>query len=126
MTRLRLAALSSALIAATVSVILTVRAGLHSHSVLLVVLMAIWVLAPFVALLLAIQNSQRWREFSRKALYLLTLFVAWGAFCAYIIYAINPPRVKAAAPFVAVPLVSWVLCAILPVAIRLTRGRFTV
>lgn len=119
--RLRLAASLCARIAATASVILTVRAGRHSHSVLLVMLMATWVLAPFVALLLAIQRSQRWQGFARKSLYVLALVIAVGAVATYTIDALGPPRAKAAAVFVVVPLVSWLLCAIAVFVIRLRR-----
>jgi len=100
------------------------RAARHNPSVLLLVLMAIWVLVPFAALLWAIRVSQRWQEFARRTLYMLTLVVAGGAFIVYLKAAIHPPRVRAAAPFVAVPLASWILSIVVFAAVRLTRKHF--
>jgi hypothetical protein len=122
--RLRSAASLSALIAAAASVGFMMRVARHNPSVLLLALMTTWVLAPFAALLWAIQVSKPWRELPRKALYILTLVVAAGALLTYTIDALGPPRAKAAAPFVAFPLASWILCIIVMVAIRLTRTRF--
>jgi hypothetical protein len=114
-TRLRAAASLSAQIAAIVSVAFMLRAAHRNPSVLLLVLMAIWVVAPFVALLWAIRVS------NRKSLYILTLVIAAGALVTYTIDALGPPRVKAAAVFVAVPLASWLLSAIVLAAVRLNR-----
>jgi hypothetical protein len=123
-TRLRSAASLSALIAAAASVGFMMRAARHNPSVLLLALMTTWVLAPFAALLWAIRVSQRWQEFARKALCILTLVVAAGTLLTYTIDALGPPKTKAAAPFVAVPLASWTLCAIVLITVRLTNGRF--
>jgi hypothetical protein len=120
-TGLRAAASLSSQIAAVVSVAFMLRAGHRNPSVLLLVLMAIWVVAPFVALLWAIHISNRWQEFSRKLLYVLTLFIAAGALATYTIDALGPPRVKAATVFVAVPMASWILSGIAVFVIRLRR-----
>ena len=85
--------------------------------------MTTWVLAPFVVLLWAIQVSKRWREFARTSLYIVTLLVAAGAVVAYTIDALGPPRVKAAAVFVAVPLVSWIAGGIVVAVVALKRNR---
>lgn len=122
--RLRSAALLSALIGAVASAgfllwAFLLRPGAHSNSMLLLALMTTWVVAPFVILLWAIQVSNGW--FSRKPVYILTLFIAAGAVVAYAIDASGPPRVKAAAVFVLVPLVAWILGGIVLVAVRVSR-----
>jgi peptidoglycan/LPS O-acetylase OafA/YrhL len=123
-SRLRLAARVSALIAAPASVGFMLRAAHRNPSVLLLVLMAIWVFAPFLALLWAIRVSEHWTEFSRKALCILTLFLSCGALVVYTIDALGPPHAKAAAPFVAVPLASWIVSVIVFGAVRLTPDSF--
>jgi len=122
--RLSWAARISALIAALASVGFMLRAAHRNPSVLLLFLMAIWVLAPFVALLWVIHRSEQWQEFSRKALYVLTLFVAAAALVVYVTDALGPPKTKAAAPFVAVPLASWILSIVVFAVVRLTVRRF--
>jgi len=101
---------------AVVSVAFMLRAAHRNPSVLLLVLMAVWVVAPFAALLWAIHSSR-----PRKSLYILTLVIAAGALAAYTIDALGPPRVKAAAVFVAVPLALWILSGIALFVIRLRR-----
>ena len=114
-TRLRLAASLVAGIMAAVSVAFMLRAAHRNPSVLLLVLMAIWVAAPFVALFGAVRSSQR------KSIGVLTLVIAAGTLAAYAIDALGPPHAKAATVFVATPVVSWVVGGIALVVIRL-RG----
>jgi hypothetical protein len=126
--RLRFAASLSASIAAVASAAFLLwafllRPGAHNNSMLLLALMTTWVVAPFVVVLWAIQVSRRWQEFARKSLYIVTLLVAAGAVVAYTIDALRPPRVKAAAVFVAVPLASWILGGIVVAAVALRRKR---
>ena len=123
-TRLRSAALLSALIGAAASAgfllwAFLMRPGAHNSSMLLLALMTTWVLAPFVILLWAIQVSNRW--FARKPVYILTVLLAAGAVVTYVVDALGPPRVKAATVFVLVPLVAWVLGGIVVVALRVIR-----
>ena len=114
-TRLRLTASLAAGIMAVVSIAFMLRAAHRNPSVLLLVLMAIWVVAPFAALLAAIRFS------SRKSICILALFIAAGTLATYTIDALGPPHAKAAAVFVAAPLVSWLLGGIALVVIRLRR-----
>ena len=119
MTRLRVAAVLSAQIAAVLSVGFMLRAAHRNPSVVLLVLMGIWVVAPFVALLWSIHVSR-----SRNSLYILTLVIAAGALTAYTIDALGPPKVKAAAVFVVVPLVSWIVGGIV-LTVVFVRGKLT-
>ena len=90
----------------TVSAIFTVRAGRHSGSIVLILLMTAWVIAPFVALLWALRTR------FEKSLYVLTMCVAICSVAAYTFDAMNPPKVQAARVFVLVPLVTWIVSGI--------------
>jgi hypothetical protein len=107
MSRLRLTASLAAQIMAVASVAFMLRAAHRNPSMLLIVLMATWVVAPFAVLLWAIHVSR-----PRNTLYMLTLVIGAGTLTAYTIDALGPPRVKAATVFVLVPLISWVLSGI--------------
>jgi len=115
---MRAAANISAGIAATVSVAFMLRAGHRNPSVLLLVLMAIWVIAPFIALLWSL------RKFPRPSLDILALCVALGSVAAYTINALYPPKSQAAKIFVLVPLVTWIIGGIV-VAIAAFNSRRT-
>ncbi|MEO8193003.1 MAG: hypothetical protein ABI681_04070 [Gemmatimonadales bacterium] len=120
---LRTAALIAVLAGALVSVGFLFRAG-RNNPQFVVALIAIWVLSPFIALALVSVLSKRWSDLSRKALYLVMLFVTLGSLAIYGADALNPPKTKAAAVFVAVPLASWVLIAVvLPIAVFISRRR---
>jgi hypothetical protein len=123
--RLREAALSAVLAGAVGSVGLTLRAGQRSDERTLVVLIAIWVLSPFLALGLANAVSKRWSVPTRATLYGLTLVLTLGSLAIYINDALRPPRAQAAFVFVAVPLVSWLLIAVVVPAAALISGRLS-
>jgi hypothetical protein len=116
MPRLRLAASLAAQVMAVVSVAFLLHATHRNPSVLLLVLMTIWVAAPFAALVWAIHVSK-----PRTPLYILALVIAAGALLAYSIDALGPPRAKAATMFVLVPLVSWILGGIAFAAVGVSR-----
>jgi hypothetical protein len=121
--RLRVAALIAVLAGAVGSFGLTLRAGQRSDERILVVLIAIWVLSPFLALGLANAVSKRWSVLTRATLYGLTLVLAPVSLAVYINDALRPPRAQAAFVFVAVPLVSWLLIAVVVPAAVLISGR---
>jgi hypothetical protein len=99
------------LIGAGGSLSLVLRAGRHNHSVLLVGLFTIWVLSPFIALLAANVVSKRWQAPTRVAIFSLSLFLTLGSLVAYS-GAWTPPKAKPAGVFLVVPLISWILMAI--------------
>ncbi|HUE24409.1 MAG TPA: hypothetical protein VMQ86_22190 [Bryobacteraceae bacterium] len=85
------------------------------------VLFAVWVLSPFMALVAAGAVSKRWPVLTRAALYTLTLVLTLGSWAIYGYVALGPPRAKTAAVFVVVPPASWLLIAIVvPVAALLS------
>jgi hypothetical protein len=98
-------ALALAVVAAIGSVSLMLKVGHRNSSLVLLALFTGWVLAPFLALIWA--NKLR----ARSALQVMTVIVAAGSLIAYGYAAFSPPMAKPAAPFLMVPLTSWVLIA---------------
>src|SRR5213082_3283686 len=76
------------------------------------VLFAIWVLSPFMALLVAHVVSKSWSVLTRTTLYSLMIMVTVGSLAFYGNVVFGPPRPKPAFVFLVVPLGSWLLMAI--------------
>lgn len=89
----------------------------------LVVLFAIWVLSPFIALAVAHAVSKRWPVLTRAALYSVMLVVALGSLIAYGADAFRPPRPQGAFVFVVVAPVSWLLSALVIAVAAWISGR---
>ncbi len=127
--RLRAAALIAVLAGAAGSVGLTLNTSRGRDLGLLAILVfAIWVFAPFVALVLAHVLARRWLVHTRATLYCLMLVLALGSLAMYVGDALLHPGTQDAFVFVVVPLVSWLLIAlVIPVAAfaagRLSRRR---
>jgi len=120
---LHAAGLIAVLVGAVGSVGLMLHAGRNNPSRLLLVLFALWVLSPFIALVLANMVSKRWSVLTRATLYTVMLVLTVGSLAIYGDVALGPPRAKAAFVFVVVPPASWLLIAIvLPIA-ALISGR---
>jgi drug/metabolite transporter (DMT)-like permease len=121
-TRLRSAALIALLAGAVGSVGLLLRAGHTSDQRMLLVLIAIWVLSPWVALAVADVVSKRWSPTTRTVLYYVMLVVTLGSLAMYVDDAAMPRRAQAAFVFVVVPLASWLLMVIvIPIAAFASR-----
>ena len=119
---LRVAALAAVLAGAVGSAGLTLYAGRHDDSRILVLLFALWVLSPFVALMFANVVSKRWPVLTRATLYSLMLVLTVGSLAIYGHVALGPPRAKPAFVFVVVPPVSWLLIAVVvPIAALISR-----
>jgi hypothetical protein len=124
---LRVSALIAALAGAAGSVGLTLYAGHRVHAPrLLLVLFAMWVLSPFVALVLASVVSKRWPVLTRTTFDSLVLVLTVASLAIYSNVAFGTARPKTAI-FVLVPPTSWLLIAIVPLAAlasrRLSRRR---
>jgi hypothetical protein len=114
-------ALMAVLCGAVGSLGLMLYTGRHNDSVLLLLLFATWVLSPFIALLVANVVSKRWLVLTRVTLYCLMLVITLGSLVSYS-GALSPPGTKPAFVFLAVPLISWLLMAIvIPIAASLSR-----
>jgi hypothetical protein len=86
------------------SVLLTLYAGRHNPSRLLITLFVLWVLSPFIGLIGALAISSRWPAPSRTTLHVVTLLIALGCFAIY-------PIAKNAFAFLVVPAVAWLFIA---------------
>lgn len=122
---LRGVALIAALCGAAGAVALTLRAGRHNNSFILVTLFVIWVLSPFIALLWASAVSKRWPASNRATLYTLMLIITLASLAIYGMSAVNPPKSKGAFVFLLVPLGSWLLIAIAVPIAALISGRLS-
>jgi hypothetical protein len=100
---------------AVCSLVLMLRVGHRNNSLLLMTLFAIWVLSPFVALLVASLALKR-------SPLILSLILALGSLIVYGDVAFGPPWAKPASAFLLVPLVSWLPIAIAAIA-SLRRAR---
>ena len=109
--RLRATALVAALCGAVGSAGFLLRAGQRTPRLLLAV-MALWVLSPFVALLLANVASKRWSVPTRATLYSVTLVLTLGTLAVYAFDVLWPRSAQPAFVFVLVPPVSWLFAAI--------------
>ena len=119
---LRASALIAVLAGAVGSVGLMVRAGHRSPGKMGLVIIAIWVLSPFIALVLGDMVSKRWSVITRVTLYVVMLVITLGSLAIYVYDALGPRRPQAAFVFVAVPPVSCLLIAIvIPVAALISR-----
>jgi len=111
MSTLRAPARVAVLIGALGSVGITLYAGRQNPSSLLIVAFALWVLSPFVLIILVDGASTRWRFLSRPALNGATLAVTAVSLGAYAARVLRPPKAQAAFVFVVVPPVCWCLIA---------------
>ena len=120
--RLRSAALIAVAVGAAGSAGLLLRQGQRTPRLVLV-LMAIWVLSPFIALALANVVSKRWSIPTRATLYGVTLAVTLGSLAVYGDDATGHRRPQAAFVFVLVPPVSWLLTIVAVSIAALYSGR---
>ena len=105
------------------SLVFLLSAG-QRPSWLLLIIMMLWVIAPFAALGFAEVISKRWPDLVRKSLDWLSVLLPLGSLAAYAYDAWRPPHAQAAFVFVAAPLVAWVLMAItVSVAALIARRR---
>jgi hypothetical protein len=120
---LRGAALIAVLAGAAGSVALMLRAGHRNPSRLLIVLFALWVLSPFMALLLANVVSKSWSVLTRVTLYVMMLVVPLGSFAIYGALAFGLLRAKIGFVFLVVPAASWLLIGVVIPLAAMMSGR---
>ena len=119
----RPAALIAVLLGAVGSLGFLLRAGQRAPRLVLA-LLALWVLSPFVAVVLADVVSKRWSVFTRATLYSVMLVLTLGSLAVDLEDALRPRSAQPAFVFVVVPLVSWLLIAIvIPLAAIISRRR---
>jgi len=98
------------------------RNGSNAAQPLVMILIAIWVLSPFVILFALQRLSASWSPAARTTLYSMMLIVTVISLLVYLPAAAGPVRPKPAAPFVTVPPLSWLLIAI-SLAVAVVLGR---
>ena len=120
---LRTTALIAVLAGAVGSVGLLLRATNRNPSQLLVVLLAIWVVSPFVALLWASIVSKGWSVLTRVTLYAVMLIVPLSSVAFYVADAIWPRTSPAPFVFIPVPPASWLFSVLVVLAAAFISGR---
>ena len=88
---------------------------------LLLVLFVLWVVSPFVGVVLADMLSKRWPVLTRPALYGVSLVFTLGSLVIYGAVVWGAVTAKPAAVFLLVPLASWLLIAIALISGKLSR-----
>lgn len=72
---------------------------------------AVWVAAPFAALLLVARASRSWSGTVRAALFAVTILVSAATLAIYAVRILAPPNAQGAFVFVAVPPASIIIAA---------------
>lgn len=105
------------------SIALMLRAGQRQQSRILIGLFTIWVLSPFVGLVVANMVSKRWPVMIRAALYGVMLMVSLGSLAIYADDTLGHRRAQAAFVYVVVPPASWLIMAIVMAMTAFISGR---
>ena len=93
------------------SISLVLYNGRNNKSIILISLFVIWVLSPFIALLVADKVSKKWTDIVRKTLYIIMLALTLVSLISYS-GVLSPIGTKTAFVFLVVPLISWLVIAI--------------
>src|SRR5262249_63081 len=106
------------------SVGLMLRACRFNDSGIALALIAVWILSPMVAIVMAEVVAKRWPIFGRTTVYGLMLAVASGWVIIYGFDAVAPLSPRRGFPYALVPALSWliILIVLLVAAVR-TRAR---
>ena len=120
---LRKAALLAVPAGALGSIGFTLWVGHRNDSRLLLMLFTVWVFSPFLALGWACVAAKRWAASGRAALHGVILVLALGSLVIYGESALGPPRAKPAFIFLVVPLVSWLLIAVVVPLVALAKNQ---
>ena len=120
---LRTSALIGALLGAVGSVGFVLWAGRRNDSRMLLVLFAVWVLTPFLALLAANLVSRRWSVVSRAALHGVILVCALATLAIYGVFVLGPSNAKSVFAFIVLPPATWLLIAVVVPLAALVAGR---
>lgn len=120
---LRTAALIAVVGSSVGSLLLMLMAG--HPPLFLRVLFAIWVLSPFIALLVADKVSKRWSVITRAALYIVMLVLTVSSLAIYGYFVLRPRESTPTFVFVVVPPASWLLMTIVVPLAALISGRLS-
>jgi hypothetical protein len=82
--------------------------GRHQRSILLIVMFAVWVLSPLVALVLINARARAWNPPAHRTFQYATILISGVAFIRYVWVVVRPLTAQPASTFLIVPLVSWI------------------
>lgn len=117
---MRKAAMITAIVGGLLSVMLMIHTGRYNMPAVLIVLIGMWVLLPYDAMMVGNILSPRWSEATRVTLYRMTFLVTLVSVAIYASAAFGPPRPKPAFFFVIVPPLS---LALIGIALLIARSR---
>lgn len=122
--RLHTVAQAAAVVGAIGAVALTLYAGRDNGLPVLMILMAGWVFAPFFGFALASRFTSQWPARARVMLDVTIVVIAILSLAIYARNALGPEHAQRATPYVAVPIVSWLLLsAVMATGAVLARRR---
>jgi FtsH-binding integral membrane protein len=91
------------------SVAATLYAGRHNHFVLLTAMFVVWVLAPFAGMFWVQSAARRMATPIRNGVSVAVVLVSVCSAVVYVLVAWRPPFRQAAFPFLALPVISWLV-----------------
>ncbi len=93
------------------SLAFTLQAGGHNVSVILVLLFSVWVLSPYILLIIFCVRSGNWSARARISLYVIMILMSLISLLFYggLIFFFGA---KPAFVFLVIPLISWIVCLI--------------
>jgi hypothetical protein len=86
---------------------LTLQAGAHNGSVILTLLFLVWVLSPFIVLIISCVLSKQWTSRARISLYILMMIIPIATLLFYG-GLLSFSGVKPAFVFLVIPFISWI------------------
>jgi hypothetical protein len=110
----------AALLGAIGSVVLTLYAGRSNNMPGLMILMSLWVIAPFIGYAVAGRFGARWPPGPRVALDGLIIVAAAVSLAVYTNAALRSAHPRAT-PFVAVPIAAWLLLIVIGLVALVSR-----
>jgi len=109
---MRNGSLSIVLLAAAASLGLMLSVGKHQPSVVLLLMFTIWVASPFVGLVWVHRRALSRSASGQRAASWLMCLVSAGSVATYAVLAFLVHVAKPAGPFLAVPLLSWLVIGV--------------
>ncbi len=122
--RLRAVTLLATIAGAIGSISFFIFTGRRTSPILLLIL-GIWMLSPFIGLIVSRWASSDWSAAARTTTYLLIIVVALGSLAFYGNVAFGSPSGRTAIPFMVLPLVSWLVILLVVPLTALVSGKKT-
>src|SRR6476660_8927388 len=96
---------------------MTLQAGEHDGSVILTLLFLVWVLSPFIVLIISCVHSKRWPTRARISLYTLMIITSLFTLLFYG-RLLSFSGVRLAFVFLVIPFITWILMLMTHVFLR--------